>query len=488
MSELTDRVAFTRKTEAAPLRAYAFDLTERKLDAKKRSIDVIASTDAQDGHGTVIQQDWQLERYLNNPIVYFEHNCAVGDGFFTSGGERPGDKIPIAHAENVRVEDGKLKATFVFPKQGEDELSDKVWNAINSKRLNGVSVGFIPGKVEREEIPGGDGRTRYRLSRCILFEISIVGVPSNPECVVERSMVERFFTNPAMLERVLVERDHQTSVEKTATTRDASTEFSMDKFLQILAKKLGCTADEVSIIEALDKLSRSASAELIAGAADETETAARVAAARVVTLETELASVRTEMKPLAMRAALALVAITALGLTETAGEAEVTKSIADLTARAAKGDELEPKVKDLTERQAKYDEAEANREVEFLIARGKDYNDAQPENARKALHAYRKADPKGFAEDHKAALDGLRKFDDPKLFETVTTKRGDGEGGKGSAGVDASQTRTSEEDADAEFNQRVSAYRKRMADEGTPILESEAIAAVMRNKDRAKKS
>lgn len=473
----------TRKTDAAVLRAYAFDTAERKLDTKKRTIDVIASTEAEDGHGTVIQQDWQLERYLLNSIVYFEHNQAVGDGFFTSGGERPADKIPIAHAENVRVEDNKLKATFVFPKQGEDELSDRVWNAIQSKRLNGVSVGFIPGKVEREEIPGSDGRTRYRLSRCILFEISIVGVPSNPECVVERSMVERFLTNPKAFERVLAERDQQTSVDTTATAPKASTESVM--FLNIMAKKLGCTADEASIVEAIDKLSVSAraalSASLISGA-DDLEKQLKDATTRTASLETELVTVRGESKALMMRAAIAIATISALGLPETSGEAEVTKSIAGLTARAAKADELEPKVKDLTERQAKYDEAEANREVEFLISRGKDYGDAHDEKSRKALHAYRKADPKGFAEDHKAALDGLRKFDDPKLFQTITDKRGDGEGGKGAAGVETIANRASadEDDSDA----RIAAYMKKNADKGTPITESEAIDAVLRNLDR----
>jgi len=447
-------------------------LDVRKVDKKTRSIEVIASTDAEDGHGTIIQQDWQLTRYLNNPIVYFEHNQAVGDGFFTSGGERPADKIPIAHAENVRVEENKLRAKFVFPAEGRDELADKVWLAIEDKRLNGVSVGFLPGKVEREEVPGGNGRSRYRLSQCVLFEISIVGVPSNPECVVERSMLERFIHNPSLLE-LPPERIERTSVPTTA--RSASTEFSMDKFLQILAKKLGCTADEVSIIEALDKAQaqRSIGAELITGEADNVAKDLRT---QVETLTKDLDASRTIVGGLKLRAVIALAAVTALGLADTAGEAEVTKSIAGLQGRAAKADELEPKVKALDEDLAKRDAAEASREVEFLIKRGKDYELSYDERSRKALLAYRKADPKGFAEDHKAALDGLRAFDDPKLFEKVTAP-----GGEGSATVDTTATRGATNAEADEFDARVIAYRKKNAD----ATESEAIDAVLRNRDRA---
>lgn len=148
-----------------------------------RAVDSIASTEAEDGHGTIIDQlSWDLSRFLKNPVVLYSHNLEAG-GIF--GGGTPGDSIPIARAENVRVEGKQLRARIVFPPIGADALSDRVWTAIETKRLNGISVGFRAGKVTREE---HNGRECHRLSACSLVEISIVPIPSNAEALIQRSI------------------------------------------------------------------------------------------------------------------------------------------------------------------------------------------------------------------------------------------------------------------------------------------------------------
>jgi HK97 family phage prohead protease len=494
------------KTKTANLlRAIALlgALETRAVDSEARAIDVIASTDAEDGHGTVVEQSWDLKRFKANPVVLFEHGYAGG---FLGG--KAEEKVPIARAEKVRVEEGKLKARLVFPAAGRHALADEVWNALEDGRLNAVSVGFRPGKVTREELEGG--RERYRLSKNVLFEISVVGLPSNPECVAERSILSAMVdlpscdddscigsdcvgTRAARAARVRdlrvsprgdpAERDPDDAIDcpcschgeralnskVTATRESAGTEFSMDKFLQILAKKLGCTADEVSIIEALDKATTQralgesfATATLVEGDVEK----------QLKALAVETEALRSEVAPLRLRSVLALATLASLGLAETAGEAEVTKSIAGLQGRAKLADELEPMVIDLRKQVTELETAESAREVRFLVERGKDYNLSVGSAA--ALAAYRKADPKGFAEEFKVALDGLRAFDKPEMFQPVTTPDG-----KAGAGVNETANRAAN-DAD-EFDARVAVYRKAHPE----ALESQAIDAVLRNLDRA---
>ena len=75
----------------------AGELTSRALDLRKRSIDFVASTASLDSHGTIVEQDWDLGRYLRNPVVLLEHGRAVG-GILSGSGERDIDKLPIARS------------------------------------------------------------------------------------------------------------------------------------------------------------------------------------------------------------------------------------------------------------------------------------------------------------------------------------------------------------------------------------------------------
>ncbi len=157
----------------------SFGTLERAADAA-RSVNIIASTEAVDDHGTIIDQaSWKLERFIGNPVVLLEHGVAA-----LFGGD-PADRLPIAHAENVRVTGGKLRARVVFPAAGRDALADKVWTAVEDGRLRGVSVGFRPGRAVREE---ANGRDVLRLLDCSLHELSLCAIPSNSEALVQRSV------------------------------------------------------------------------------------------------------------------------------------------------------------------------------------------------------------------------------------------------------------------------------------------------------------
>jgi HK97 family phage prohead protease len=306
----------------------------------------VCSTSTEDGHGTIVEQDWNLTRYLKNPVVLFEH----GQGGASPFADTPSiqDRIPIATATDVRVDRGALRATIVFPPEGRSANSDAVWDALDSGLLRAVSVGFRPGKVAEVENKQ-TGKIEVRLSKNELFEISIVGVPSNPDAVAERAFVRSLATN----------------------TRKPDMEF-----LELLAKRFACATDAAAVLAALDALNTRA---------NDASSVAR-----------------------------------ALNLDPNAAAAELTRSVVQLAERAARVDVLEPEVTRLQADIGARDTAAAEREVDWLIKRGKSYGMALTDNTRNALTAYRRSNPAGFAADYKAALDGLAAFDRAESFDSKT--------------------------------------------------------------------
>lgn len=429
-------------------RSYAFlgSVEQRKLDTKRRSIDVIASTTTEDAHGTVIEQDWDLTRFERNPVILMEH------GWF---GREAEDQIPVARAENTRVEGNQLVSTIVFPAAGRSECSDMVWTAIEDGRLNAVSVGFRFGKVSKETLP--DGHERYRLSGNVLHEISIVALPSNPEAVMQRSMLARLADRAKVAacsedgcdgpegceDDLCVCACHGRAAPPVQTPNAAPMAPPETRNMnEILARMLGCTADDASIVAAIEALKVRAAAEPIAMTVETTDESA---------IATELRGMRES-----------------IGITADAPSADVTRAILALQSRAKVADELEPVVADQAKRIADHEAAVAEREVDFLIKRGKEFGFSLDERSRKALTAYRKSDPKGFAEDYVAALDGLRAFDKSELFTRVAAEK-----------TEATPVVPSADPSD-DFEARVAAF---LAKNGG--LRSVAMDAVLRGRDIA---
>lgn len=137
------------------------------LSAESRSVDVIASTDALDAHGTVLRQNWRLERYRANPVVLYAHDSC---------------ELPIGLASNVRIEDGALRATLTFSTADLNPEADQIWKNIQARVLRGVSVGFWPHSVRFET---EDDKEFCVLDDLELYEISIVPVGSNAETLTQ---------------------------------------------------------------------------------------------------------------------------------------------------------------------------------------------------------------------------------------------------------------------------------------------------------------
>lgn len=142
--------------------------TIQRAAGAERVLDVVASTDTVDSYGDSIDQgSWQLARYAANPVVLYGH--ATRD-------------LPIGTAENVRVENGALRARLRLVSDEANPKAGQVWRLIEEGALRAVSVGFLPHTCRWEK---RDDREVFVMADCELLEISVVPVPANPDALAQ---------------------------------------------------------------------------------------------------------------------------------------------------------------------------------------------------------------------------------------------------------------------------------------------------------------
>ena len=175
-ADLPDGVRHLTKDAAAPVE-----------QAGARTFKFIVSTGAVDRENDVIRQDgWQLDAFHKNPVVLLEHGAIPAIR-----------SIPIGRATTVGVEGNALKAAITFeaadiPIVG--AYAEMAVRLCRSGTLRATSVGFRPltwsvpkGEQRRgdEWAPGIDFETME------LMEISICGIPANPETLLAERSVGR---------------------------------------------------------------------------------------------------------------------------------------------------------------------------------------------------------------------------------------------------------------------------------------------------------
>lgn len=143
-----------------------------------RTFSFVCSTDAEDSNGRIVVQDWDLARFLANPIVLWNHGD--GGGGFWGDSVTVDEYFPIGKASNVRVEGGKLLADITIASEKANPLAERVFHALNEGVLNAVSVGWHPRDVRYEV---HDDQEVVVMSGNELVEISVVPLPANPEAV-----------------------------------------------------------------------------------------------------------------------------------------------------------------------------------------------------------------------------------------------------------------------------------------------------------------
>ena len=87
-----------------------------------------------------------------------------------------GNRLPCGVAENLRIEDQKLKATLRFSRN-----ADALWQDIQDKIVRSLSVGYQI--IERQKTKAG-----YTATKWMPYEVSIVGAPADPMAGIGRNL------------------------------------------------------------------------------------------------------------------------------------------------------------------------------------------------------------------------------------------------------------------------------------------------------------
>jgi len=88
---------------------------------------------------------------------------------------------PIARAESIAVQGGRLKAVTVFPEKDIYPFADTIYGLVKGGFIKGTSVGFHP--IEAEQRKGAKKGVHFK--RQELMEFSILPIPSNREALLE---------------------------------------------------------------------------------------------------------------------------------------------------------------------------------------------------------------------------------------------------------------------------------------------------------------
>lgn len=136
-----------------------------------RQAKFILSTESVDRDGDIVQQSgWQLDNYLKNPVVLFQHD---------------NEAFPIGKCVAIGIEDGMLVGTVQFvdadvPCAGDP--AEACWRLAQEGYLNAVSVGF---KVLDWDFSDDEDNPHGAIfSKMELLEWSIVTIPANPEALI----------------------------------------------------------------------------------------------------------------------------------------------------------------------------------------------------------------------------------------------------------------------------------------------------------------
>lgn len=155
-------------------------LAIREIDEKSKSVRVLASSDAIDSYGDIVdQKTFLLDRYTENPCVLYGHNNV---GVFGMGGA-PEWTLPVGYATDFGVGAKGLEATLNFVNAKASPMASYCWEGFLQQSIRAVSIGFYPHKVEVEPKVDEDEDDVYRLSDNELFEISVVPIGANPDAV-----------------------------------------------------------------------------------------------------------------------------------------------------------------------------------------------------------------------------------------------------------------------------------------------------------------
>ena len=114
-----------------------------------------------------------LERFKKNPVMLWMHRR--DDGWDLT------QVLPIGIWENIRKEDGKLMADPKFDEN--DKFAMMIKSKVENDLIRGCSAGINPIEFSSDPKDLEKGQTRATITKCEIYEASIVDMPSNKNTV-----------------------------------------------------------------------------------------------------------------------------------------------------------------------------------------------------------------------------------------------------------------------------------------------------------------
>ena len=145
----------------------AWSLLEvKQVNDERRIIRGIATTPTVDRVGDVVEPEGMIQRGPVKLHLYHKHDLPVGHVTFG----RPTKKGVPFEAE---IPDVKEAGTV-------RERVNEAWHSVKYKLLDAVSIGFSAFEDGIEPLKNGG----FRFTKWEILELSLVGVPANPEAVI----------------------------------------------------------------------------------------------------------------------------------------------------------------------------------------------------------------------------------------------------------------------------------------------------------------
>lgn len=179
-----------------------FNTKIKEINEKDNSIRFIFSTDDEDRHGDIVdQKGWDVNEYLQNPVVLFAHDHwqpAVGQV-----------------TEIGLNADNNLEGVIKFAVD-EYDFAKTLFELYKGKFMRAVSAGFRNNKYEVDE-----ENDRFILKENTLYEMSVVNVPANAMALaksngIDTSSIEKFMEGKHKKEIQLNDKDIDTIADKVS--------------------------------------------------------------------------------------------------------------------------------------------------------------------------------------------------------------------------------------------------------------------------------
>lgn len=134
-----------------------------KAEDTENKFNVVMSTNSEDRHGDIVEQNWDLKNFKKNPVFLDSHNYSSIEHI-------------IGKVNKIKVKDGRLEGEIEFALDNPKGML--AYNLASKGFLNATSVGFIP--QEFDELG--------KIMKSELLEDSAVSVPANQEALFEKNV------------------------------------------------------------------------------------------------------------------------------------------------------------------------------------------------------------------------------------------------------------------------------------------------------------